>query len=61
MLNLQGSVVELRLVGGESLNKALLGFGQDVFGELYVMVNETGTPFGNTGMVLKIRPFWAQQ
>lgn len=38
------------------LGVAVLGFGQDASGEVYVMVNETGTPFQNTGMVLKVVP-----
>ena len=59
MLNLGRTLLELRQVGGLSLNRSLLGFGEDAFGELYVMVNESGTPFGDTGTVLKIRPFWA--
>ncbi|CAN5907478.1 PQQ-dependent sugar dehydrogenase [soil metagenome] len=38
------------------LGVAVLGFGQDAAGEVYVMVNEPGVPFGNTGMVLKVVP-----
>ena len=45
------------------LDLAILGFGQDASGELYVMANETGVPFGAgpeldqpTGVVLKIVP-----
>lgn len=34
----------------------ILGFGQDAQGEIYVLTNTTGTPFGNTGTVLKIVP-----
>lgn len=30
------------------------GFGSDDSGELYVMGNTTGTPFGNTGGVREI-------
>lgn len=33
---------------------SVLGTGEDAQGELYVMVNETGVPFENTGMVLKV-------
>ncbi len=39
-----------------ALNLFLLGFGQDAAGELYVMANETGTPSGSTGVVLRIAP-----
>ena len=35
---------------------SLSGFGQDAEGELYVLGNTTGTPFGNTGVVRKIVP-----
>ena len=35
---------------------SLNGFGQDAEGELYVLGNGTGTPFGDTGVVLKIVP-----
>ena len=37
------------------LSISLLGFGQDARGELYVLGNATGTPFGATGVVLRIR------
>ncbi|MFT4939700.1 MAG: glucose/arabinose dehydrogenase [Paraglaciecola sp.] len=54
---LTGSVVrELRLVGKNDLGLSLLGFGQDINGELYVLANSTGTPFGTTGVVLRIEP-----
>ncbi|HJW45646.1 MAG TPA: PQQ-dependent sugar dehydrogenase, partial [Lysobacter sp.] len=33
------------------IDAAVLGTGQDAAGELYVMVNATGVPFGNTGRV----------
>jgi len=35
---------------------AVLGFGQDAQGEVYVLTNTTGTPFGTTGSVYKINP-----
>jgi len=38
----------------ETLGFSLLGFGRDADGELYVLANETGTPFGDTGLVLRI-------
>jgi glucose/arabinose dehydrogenase len=54
---LQGSTVrEFRLVGQDALGMSLLGMGQDANGELYALVNGTGTPFGDSGMVLKIAP-----
>ena len=48
-------VVEFELVGQQALGLSLLGFGQDARGELYVLANGNGIPFGDTGVVLKIR------
>jgi glucose/arabinose dehydrogenase len=45
---------ELRLADQEGLGQSLLGFGQDAMGELYVLANSTGVPFGDTGVVLRI-------
>src|SRR5690606_36542991 len=47
-------IQELTLAGGAALARRVLGFGQDADGELYVLANETGTPFGATGVVLRI-------
>jgi glucose/arabinose dehydrogenase len=47
-------VFEFQLEGQDRLGLSLLGFGQDAQGELYVLANGTGVPFGNTGVVLKI-------
>ena len=33
---------------------SVLGFGQDNQGEIYVLGNRTGRPFGTGGVVLKI-------
>jgi len=50
-----GNVIhEFQIAGAESLNVSVLGFGEDANGELYVMVNGTGTPFGTTGAVWRI-------
>ena len=48
-------IVELQPVGG-GLGLALLGFGQDSQGELYVLANNFGVPFGDSGVVLRIEP-----
>ena len=54
------SIFEFDLFGQGALGLALLGFGQDADGELYVLANETGVPFGlpdsgvPTGVVLRI-------
>lgn len=45
---------ELPLADRETLGFSLLGFGRDAGGELYVLANETGTPFGDTGVVLRV-------
>ena len=51
-----GQIQEFRLVGQDSLGLKLDGFGQDANGELYVLGNTTGTPFGDTGVVMRIAP-----
>jgi glucose/arabinose dehydrogenase len=48
------SIAELRLRGQDGLGLSLLGFGQDMDGEIYVLANATGVPFGDTGVVQKI-------
>jgi glucose/arabinose dehydrogenase len=55
-LSAAGRIREFRLVGQDALGLKLDGFGQDAAGELYVMGNTTGTPFGDTGVVLRIEP-----
>lgn len=50
----QSRIFEFTILGMEKLDMAVLGFGQDANGELYVMVNAPGVPFGNTGAILKI-------
>jgi glucose/arabinose dehydrogenase len=47
---------EFNLGEGVVLGMSVLGFGQDAAGELYVMANLTGTPSGETGVVLRIEP-----
>jgi hypothetical protein len=47
-------VVEFELADQDALGLSLLGFGQDDEGELYVLANATGTPFEETGVVLRI-------
>ena len=49
-------IEELRVVPGNSLALALLGWGQDAAGELYPLGNLSGLPFGDGGVVLKIVP-----
>ncbi len=47
-------IFEFTIAGRDRLGMSLLGFGQDGAGELYVLANATGVPFGSTGMVFKI-------
>jgi glucose/arabinose dehydrogenase len=49
-------ILEFQIAGQDTLGMRLLGFGQDAFGELYVLANETGVPFGDTGVVLRLAP-----
>jgi glucose/arabinose dehydrogenase len=53
---LESRISEFRLVGQSAVGLAVLGLGQDAAGELYVMGNATGVPFGTTGVVMKIAP-----
>lgn len=48
------AIQEFNFVGKAGLGRSLLGFGQDNEGEIYIMANSTGTPFGQSGVVLKI-------
>ena len=56
MLAPGGIIFELQITGLPDLGLAVLGFGQDKRGEVYVLANATGTPSGNTGVVIKIVP-----
>lgn len=47
-------ILEFRFADRDTLGLSLLGFGQDAGGELYVLANATGTPFGDTGTVLRM-------
>jgi hypothetical protein len=47
-------VGELAIAGQPALGLAVLGFGQDARGELYVLGSSTGVVAGTTGVVLRI-------
>ncbi len=47
-------VENLKIAGRSSLGLAVLGFGQDAEGEVYLMASQTGVVKGTTGQVLKI-------
>jgi glucose/arabinose dehydrogenase len=50
------SISELLVLPGGAISLAVLGFGQDASGELYVLGNIFGVPFGTDGRVLKLVP-----
>jgi glucose/arabinose dehydrogenase len=49
-----GQIVEFPLTDRPALNLAVLGFAPDSSGNVYLLGNKTGVPFGSTGVVLKI-------
>jgi glucose/arabinose dehydrogenase len=53
-LGINNDVQELVAANRHPLDLAVLGFGQDSAGELYLMANGTGTLTGTTGMVMRI-------
>lgn len=55
-LDAGNQIREFELTGQTGLGLSLLGFGEDANGEVYVLANATGTPFGTTGVVLRIAP-----
>lgn len=48
-------VVEMNILG-PGFSGSLLGMGEDDQGNLYVLSNRTGVPFGNTGRIQRIAP-----
>jgi len=54
-LDQDGKLFGFRIVSPTPVGYTMLGFGQDNSGELYVLANRTGTPFGDTGVVLRIQ------
>lgn len=50
----QSIIREPAVAGLDGTSLSVLGFGQDASGELYLLTNETGTPFGDTGQIHKI-------
>ncbi len=47
-------VEEFQLTLQDQLDISVMGFGQDSHGEIYLLGNRTGTPFGDSGVVFKI-------
>jgi glucose/arabinose dehydrogenase len=52
----QGGLGKANREGTEGIGIGVLGFGQDDTGELYVLGNPSGTPFGTDGRVLRLVP-----
>ncbi len=50
------TVTEFALEGQDVVGLSVLGLGQDADGEVYLMGNTTGIPFGETGVVLRVAP-----
>ena len=53
-LDAQNEIREFAILGRTELGESLNGFGQDGDGEVYVLTNMTGTPFGTTGVAYKV-------
>jgi glucose/arabinose dehydrogenase len=47
---------EFHIQGGNAISLAVLGFGQDAAGEIYVLGNVSGIPFGTQGVVVRLAP-----
>ena len=47
---------EFHITPSNAPNLAVLGFGEDANGEVYVLGNVSGVPFGAGGVVIKLIP-----
>ena len=56
VLDPAGGITELPIAGVDSVGMFVLGFGEDSAGELYLLANQDGVPFGDGGAVLRIAP-----
>ena len=50
------SIREFFITPSNAPNMAVLGFGEDAGGEVYVTGNVSGTPFGSGGVVMRLAP-----
>jgi hypothetical protein len=55
-VNNLAAISQFHIAGGNSIALALLGFGQDAFGEIYALGNVSGLPFGTQGTILRLAP-----
>ncbi len=53
-LTSENEVVEFNIKGLDNVARFVLGMGQDRSGEIYVLANDTGVPFEETGVVLRV-------
>lgn len=52
-----GQIYEFNLEGMTELNMTVLGFAEGANGDIFVLMNSTGTPFGETGAIFRmLRP-----
>jgi glucose/arabinose dehydrogenase len=49
-------ISEFHIARGNAVSLAVLGFGQDAEGEIYIMGNVSGVPFGTGGVVMRLAP-----
>ena len=50
------AISEFQITPSNAPNLAVLGFGEDAQGEVYVLGNVSGIPFGTSGVVLQLVP-----
>jgi glucose/arabinose dehydrogenase len=50
------SIFEFHITPSNAPNLAVLGFGEDAAGEVYLLGNKSGVPFGDGGVVLRLTP-----
>jgi Glucose / Sorbosone dehydrogenase len=50
------AIREFHITPSNAPNLAVLGFGEDAFGEIYLLGNVSGVPFGEDGVVLRLTP-----
>ena len=50
------AISEFHITPSNAPNLAVLGFGEDARGEIYVLGNVSGLPFGAGGVILRLAP-----
>ena len=50
------AIREFQITPSNAPNLAILGFGEDARGEIYLLGNVSGTPFGDGGVILRLAP-----